>query len=82
MYCGKTADWIWMPVWVVSWVIQGTYILDGVVIIEWEGAILGVNVWHPIVTNRMVICSSLTTLGRTCFIYHMLLQKQIGEKQF
>jgi len=44
--CGKTADSIWMPFGVVS--TMG--VLDGVEIVE-EGAVLGVNMGHPIVTN-------------------------------
>jgi len=42
MYCGKTADWIWMLFRVVSGVSQGMDVLDGVVIIKGKGhAVLG-----------------------------------------
>jgi len=51
VYCGKMADWIWIPFGVVSGVGRGMGVLDGVVIVEWEGAVFGVNVEHPIVTN-------------------------------
>jgi len=34
-----------------EWVGQGMSVLDGVEIIKGEGAVLGVNVEHPIVTN-------------------------------
>ena len=51
VYCGKTADWIQMPFGVLSGVGQGMGVLDGVVIVEREGAVLGMNVGRPIVTN-------------------------------
>jgi len=35
---------------VVSRVGRGRGVLHGVVIVEWEGTVLGVNVGHPIVT--------------------------------
>ena len=41
VYCGKMADWIRMPIGVVSGVGLGTGILDGVVIVEGEGTVLG-----------------------------------------
>ena len=37
MYCGKTADWIWMPFGVVSGVGLDMGVLDEVVIIEEKG---------------------------------------------
>jgi len=40
-----------MPFWVVIGVVRGIVLLDGVKIVEWEWAVLGVNVVHPIVTN-------------------------------
>jgi len=40
-----------MPFWMVSGVGQRMGVLDGVEIIEGKGAVLGVNVGHPIVTN-------------------------------
>jgi len=40
-----------VPLGVVSRVGQGMGVLDGAVIIGGEGAILGVNLGHPIVTN-------------------------------
>ena len=41
VYCGKMADWIWMPFGLVSEVGRGIGILDGVEIVEGEGAVLG-----------------------------------------
>jgi len=40
-----------MPFGVVSGVNRGMGVLDGMVIIEGEGAVLGVNLGHPTVTN-------------------------------
>jgi len=41
VYCGKTADWIRMPFGVVSdGVGLGMGVLDGVMIVEEEGAVL------------------------------------------
>ena len=40
-----------MPFRVVSGVNQGTSVLDGVVIVEGEGAVLGVNFERSIITN-------------------------------
>ena len=51
VYCGKTADWIWMPFGVVSGVGRWIGVLDRVEIVEREGAVLGVNEGHPIVTS-------------------------------
>jgi len=47
VYCGKTADWIRMPFGVVSGVGRGMGV-DGVVIVEGEEAVLGVNLGRPI----------------------------------
>jgi len=41
VYCGKTAVWIQMPFWVMSGVGRWMSVVDGVVIIEWEGTVLG-----------------------------------------
>ena len=41
LYCDKTADWIQMPFGMVSGVGRGMGVLDGVVIVEGEGAVLG-----------------------------------------
>jgi len=41
VYCGKTADWIRMPFGVMSGVGRGMGALDGVVIVEGKGAVLG-----------------------------------------
>jgi len=43
VYCGKTADWIWMPFRMVSGVIRGMDALDGVEIVKGEGAVSRVN---------------------------------------
>jgi len=51
VYCDKMADWIWMPFRVVSGVDRVMDVLDGVETVKGEGAVLGVNVGHPIVTN-------------------------------
>ena len=40
-----------MPFGVVSKVGRGMSVLDGVEIVEREGAIYGINMRHPIVTN-------------------------------
>jgi len=40
-----------MPFEMVSGVVRGMVVLDGSVIIEWEGAVLRVNLGHPIVTS-------------------------------
>ena len=48
VYCGKTADWIRMPFGMVNGVGRGMGVLDGVVIIEGEGAVLGVNLGVPL----------------------------------
>jgi len=51
MICGKTTDWIRIPVGVVSGVGLGMGVLDGVEIVKGEGAVFGINVRHPIITN-------------------------------
>jgi len=43
VYCGKTADWIWMPFGMVSGVGRGMGELAGMVIVEWEEVVLRVN---------------------------------------
>jgi len=40
-----------MPFGMVSRVSRGMGVLDGVVIVEGEGAVFGMNLGHPIVTN-------------------------------
>jgi len=40
-YCGKTAEQIRMPFGVVNGVGRGMGVLNGVVIVEGEGAVLG-----------------------------------------
>ena len=47
----QMADRIRMPFLVVSGVGRGTGLLDGVVIVEREGAVLRVNLGRPMVTN-------------------------------
>ena len=47
----KMADWIWMLFGIVSGVGRGWVYYMGVVIIEREGAVFGVNLGHAIVTN-------------------------------
>jgi len=41
VYCGKTAEWIWVPFGMVSGVGRGMGVLDGVVTVKGEGAVLG-----------------------------------------
>ena len=41
LYCGKTAEWIRIPFGMVSGFGRGTGVLDVVVIVEGEGAVLG-----------------------------------------
>jgi len=50
VYCGKTANRIWMPSGVVIGVGRGMGVLDGVVIVKGKGTVLGVNLGCPIVT--------------------------------
>ena len=50
VYFGKTADWIRILFGVVSGVGRGMGLLDWVVIVEGDGAVLEVNVGRPIVT--------------------------------
>jgi len=40
-YCGETADWIQMPFAAVRGIGRGMGVLEGVVIVEGEGAVLG-----------------------------------------
>jgi len=51
VYCGKTADYIRMLFGVVSGVGRGMGVLYGMVIVKGKGAVLGVNLGRPIVTN-------------------------------
>jgi len=51
VYCGKTAEWIRMLFGMVSGVSRMMGVLDEVMIIEVGGAVLGVNLGHPTVTN-------------------------------
>jgi len=50
VYCGKTADWIWMPFGVMSGVGRRRGVLDRGGDRRREGAVLEVNVGHLIVT--------------------------------
>ena len=45
------AEWFQMPFGMVSGVSRGIGVLTGVVIVEGEGAVLGVNLGRLIVTN-------------------------------
>jgi len=54
VYCGKTADWIWMPFGVVSGIGRWMGVLHGVEIVEADGAVSGVNVGHPVVTKGIL----------------------------
>ena len=44
-----------MPFGVVSEVGREMGVLDGVVFVEVEGAVFGVNLGHPIVTNKAIV---------------------------
>ena len=68
VYCGKTVDWIWMLFGVVSEVGLGMGVLDGVVIVEREWAVLVVNLGRPIVTSGAFATRSSQITFRTCFI--------------
>ena len=50
VYCGKMADWIWMPFEVMSGIGRWMGVLDGAQIVEGR-AVLGVNSGHPIQNN-------------------------------
>jgi len=57
VYCGKTAEGIGMLFWMVSGVRRGMGVLDRMVIVEGERAVLGLgmNFVRPIVTNGDVV---------------------------
>ena len=54
LYCDKTADWIWMLFTVVCGMGRGMGVLDGSGDRRREGAVLVVNVGHPIVSNGIL----------------------------
>ena len=49
----QNGEWIRMPFGVVSAVGRGMGVLDGVVSVEKEGAVLGMNLGRPTVTNGL-----------------------------
>ena len=51
VYFGKTAEWIWLPFGIVSGVGRGMGVLDGDGYRRREGAVLGLNLGRPVVTN-------------------------------
>jgi len=51
-HCGKTAEWIQMPLGMVSGVGRETGVLDGMVIIEGTVAVLRVNFWLFLLRNQ------------------------------
>ena len=53
--CAEVREPIEMPLRVVSGVSRGIGVLDGMVIVEVEGAVLGVNFGHPIVSNGEIL---------------------------
>jgi len=63
-----------MPFGVVSEVSRGMGVVDGVVIIKWEVAVLGVNLGHPIVTNGDVDMLFPNYFGRTYYYYYYIRQ--------
>ena len=52
VYCDKTAEQTRMPFGVMSGVGRGMGVLDGLVIVGGQGALLGVDLGRPIVTNE------------------------------
>ena len=66
VYCGKTTDWIRMQFGMVSGVGQGMGVLDGVVIVEGEGAVFGVNLGCLLVTSGAFATRSSQITLRTC----------------
>jgi len=67
VYCGKTVEWIRVSFGVVSGVDRGMGVLDGVVIVEEEEAVLGVKLRRSIVIGPLRRGSSQITF-RTCFV--------------
>jgi len=55
-----------MPFGVMSGVGRGMVVLDEVVIVEGEGAVLGANLGRPIVTNGAFATQSSQITLRTC----------------
>jgi len=55
VYCDKAAEWIRMLFGVESGVGRGMGILDGVIIVEGEEAVLGVNLGRLVVTNGDIL---------------------------
>ena len=66
MYCGKTAEWIRVPFGIVSGVSRIMGVLHRVVIVEGEGAVLGVNFGRPVVTNGTFATRSSQITFSTC----------------
>ena len=71
-----------MPFGVVSGVSRMMGVLDGVMIVEVEGAVLGVNLGRPTVTNWTMLNSSATATRssqitlRTCFLWFSLSRRE------
>jgi len=61
-----------MPFGVVSGVGLGMGVLDGVVIVEREVAVSGVNLGRPIVTNGAFATRSSQITLRTCSTVHFV----------
>jgi len=57
-----------MPFGVMNGVGLGMGVLDGVMIVEGEGAVLRVNLGRPIVTNGAFASRSSQTTLRTCYL--------------
>jgi len=71
VYCGKTADWIWMPFGMVSGVGRGMGVLNGGSDRRRRRGSFGVNLGfgHSIVTNRDLATRLFPiTLGSTCWM--------------
>ena len=67
VYCGKIAERIGMPFGIVSGVGWGVDVLDGSRDRRREGAVLGVNLGHPIVINGAFVTHSSKITLRTCY---------------
>jgi len=55
VYCGKTAEWIWIPFGAVSWVDQGMGVLNGGGYGGRGMGSFGMNLGRPIVSNGDIL---------------------------
>jgi len=66
VYCDKTADWIRVPFGMVSGIGRGMGVLDEVVIVEGEEAVLEVNFGRLIVSNGDFVAYSCAEVLSLC----------------